>query len=81
MTESVVTALTPSLGRSKAQELVEEAARRALDQGKPVRDVLVGISEVVDSIGEDGVDAALAPESYLGAASALIDRALAAHKS
>jgi 3-carboxy-cis,cis-muconate cycloisomerase len=31
MTESVVTALTPSLGRAKAQELVEEAARKVLD--------------------------------------------------
>jgi 3-carboxy-cis,cis-muconate cycloisomerase len=81
MTESVVTALTPALGRSKSQELVEGAAGQAMDEGKPVRDVLVGISEIVDSIGEDGVDRALAPESYLGAAGELIDRALAARKS
>jgi 3-carboxy-cis,cis-muconate cycloisomerase len=81
MTESVVTALTPSLGRSKAQELVEEAARQALDRGRPVREVLVHVSEVIDSIGEDGLDAALAPESYLGAAAELVDRALAAHRA
>ncbi|HEY1597934.1 MAG TPA: lyase family protein [Thermoleophilaceae bacterium] len=80
MTESVVTALTPSLGRTKAQELVEGAARDALDGGRPVRDVLASLAEVKDSIGADGLDAALAPESYLGAAGALVDRALEAHR-
>jgi 3-carboxy-cis,cis-muconate cycloisomerase len=80
MTESVVTALTPSLGRTKAQELVEGAARDALDGEWPVRDVLASLAEVKDSIGADGLDAALAPESYLGAAGALVDRALEAHR-
>jgi 3-carboxy-cis,cis-muconate cycloisomerase len=70
MTESVVTALTPSLGRAKAQELVEDAARRVLDEGVSLREALTELD-----------DAALAPESYLGAASELIDRALAAHRS
>jgi 3-carboxy-cis,cis-muconate cycloisomerase len=70
MTESVVTALTPSLGRAKAQELVEEAARKVLDEGVSLREALPDVD-----------DAALAPESYLGAASELIDRALEAHHS
>jgi 3-carboxy-cis,cis-muconate cycloisomerase len=81
MTESVVTALTPSLGRAPAQELVEDAARKALDEGRPVREVLAGLPEVSGSIGDDGLDKALAPESYLGAANELIDRALDAHRS
>jgi 3-carboxy-cis,cis-muconate cycloisomerase len=81
MTESVVTALTPSLGRAKAQELVEGAAQKAMADGRPVRDVLADLPAVTDAIGEDGLDAALAPESYLGAASELIDRALAAHRA
>jgi 3-carboxy-cis,cis-muconate cycloisomerase len=80
MTESVVTALTPSLGRAKAQELVQGAARRALDEGKPVRDVLAELPEVTGSIGEDGLDQALAPEAYLGVAGVLVDRAIAAHR-
>jgi 3-carboxy-cis,cis-muconate cycloisomerase len=70
MTESVVTALTPSLGRAKAQDLVEDAARRVLDDGQSLRDALPELE-----------DAALAPESYLGAASELIDRALASHRA
>jgi len=69
MTESVVTALTPSLGRAKAQELVEHAARRVMDEGVALREALPELDE-----------AALAPESYLGAASELIDRALEVHR-
>jgi 3-carboxy-cis,cis-muconate cycloisomerase len=70
MTESVVTALTPSLGRTKAQELVEDAARRVLHEGVSLREAPPDIDEQ-----------ALAPESYLGAANELIDRALSAHRS
>jgi 3-carboxy-cis,cis-muconate cycloisomerase len=81
MTESVVTALTPSLGRTKAQALVEDAALQALDKRRPVRDVLVAAPGVTDAIGEDGLDRALAPEAYLGAAGELVDRALAAHRA
>jgi 3-carboxy-cis,cis-muconate cycloisomerase len=79
MTESVVTALTPGIGRGAARELVEVAAQRAVEEGRPVRDVLLELPEVSDQLGEQGVDAALAPERYLGAARELIDRALTAH--
>ena len=79
MTESVVTALTPSMGRGASQDLVEEAARRAVDAGRPVRDVLLEVPEVASALGEQGLDAALAPEGYLGMARELIDRALTAH--
>jgi 3-carboxy-cis,cis-muconate cycloisomerase len=81
MTESVVTALTPGLGRTKAQALVEEAARHALAERRPVRDLLAAAPAVTDAIGEDGLDQALAPESYLGAAGELIDRVLVAHRA
>jgi 3-carboxy-cis,cis-muconate cycloisomerase len=69
MTESAVTALTPSLGRAKAQKLVEDAARRVLDEGVSLREALPDVDEQ-----------ALAPESYLGVSSSLIDRALEAHR-
>ncbi len=81
MTESVVTALTPSLGRGRAQELVEQAARTALEQGRPVRDVLAGEPAVMDALGDDGLDAALSPDNYLGVARQLVDRALEARRS
>jgi 3-carboxy-cis,cis-muconate cycloisomerase len=79
MTESVVTALAPSLGHTRAQELVEDAARRSLDEDRPVRDMLAELPEVAESIGQEGLDAALAPES-LGDAGRLIDRSLEVHR-
>ena len=60
---------------------MEQACRRAVAEKLPLRDVLLEQPEVDDRLGARGVDAALAPESYLGAASALIDRALAAHRA
>jgi 3-carboxy-cis,cis-muconate cycloisomerase len=79
MTESVVTALTPGMGRAAAQELVESAAGRAIGDARPVRDVLLELPEVSGGLGQEGLDAALAPDGYLGAAQELIDRALNAH--
>jgi len=81
MSESVAAALAPTLGRADAQDLVEKAARRSLEGGRRFRDVLLEIPAVSDSIGSDGVDAALDPGSYLGVTAALIDRALAAHRA
>ena len=80
MTESVLTALTPGLGRARAQQLVEAAAARAIDERRPVRELLLELPEVSAGLGEQGLDAALAPEGYLGVAGELIDRALAAHR-
>jgi 3-carboxy-cis,cis-muconate cycloisomerase len=81
MSESVVAALSPTLGRGDAQALVEKAARESVDSGRPFRDVLMAVPSVADSLGPDGVDAALDPGSYLGVTAELIDRALAAHRA
>ncbi len=79
MSESVAAALAPTFGRSDAQDLVEKAARRSVQGGRPFRDVLLEVPEVVDALGPDGLDAALDPAGYLGVTAQLIDRALAAH--
>ena len=81
MSESVVAALSPTLGRADAQDLVEKAARRSVDSGRPFRDVLLEVPAVADSLGVDGLDAALAPGAYLGVTAELIDRTLAAHRA
>jgi 3-carboxy-cis,cis-muconate cycloisomerase len=80
MSESVAAALACSVGRAGAQELVEKAARRAVQSGRGFRDVLLEVPEVRDGLGADGLDAALDPAGYLGVAGELIDRALAAHR-
>jgi 3-carboxy-cis,cis-muconate cycloisomerase len=81
MAESISTALTPALGRLAAHDLVEQAVRRAADEGRPLRDVLAETPEVVRELGDDGLDAALDPERYLGVADALVDRALALRRA
>jgi 3-carboxy-cis,cis-muconate cycloisomerase len=80
MAESVTTRLVPGMGRLRAHELVEAAARRAVEEARPLRDVLLEDGRVREHLSAAEVDEALVPERYLGAAGALIDRALAAHR-
>jgi 3-carboxy-cis,cis-muconate cycloisomerase len=47
---------------------------------RPLRDVLLGDAEVAAHLSAAEIDAALAPEHYLGVADALVERALAAHR-
>ena len=80
MAEAVVVALAASVGRRRARQLVDDASRRSLDERTSFRDELLASAEVVDALGEDGIDRALDPANYLGSAAALVDRALAAWK-
>jgi 3-carboxy-cis,cis-muconate cycloisomerase len=80
MAESVATALTGSLGRAAATELLEQASRRAVDERRPLREVLLESPELSETLGEAGLDRALAPDAYLGVAEQLIERALRAHR-
>jgi 3-carboxy-cis,cis-muconate cycloisomerase len=79
MSESVAAALASSLGRSDAQELIEKAARRSVDEDRGFRDVLLELPEVSQGLGPAALDAALDPAGYLGVTAELIDRALEAH--
>jgi adenylosuccinate lyase len=80
MSESVAAALASSMGRSDAQEVVEKAARRSVSDGREFHEVLLEIPEVSESLGPEGLDAALDPAAYLGVTTELIDRALAGHR-
>ena len=75
MAESVVTALG---GGAAAQKLVQESARAAWHERRSLRELLLGQSDVVDRLGQDGLDRALDPMQYLGVADRLIDRTLEA---
>jgi 3-carboxy-cis,cis-muconate cycloisomerase len=81
MSESVAAALAESLGRPRAQELVEGAARRAAEERRELGDVLLELPEVTGAIDPARLERALAPEGYLGVTDALIDRALDAHRA
>jgi 3-carboxy-cis,cis-muconate cycloisomerase len=79
MSESVAAALSESIGRPAAQELVAKAAAASAQQGRTFRQVLADLPEVSDALGADGLDAALDPRGYLGVTDELIGRALAEH--
>jgi 3-carboxy-cis,cis-muconate cycloisomerase len=81
MAEAAVAALAGPLGRARAHELVEEASRLATAHGRPLGDTLLQVPEVATHLGPAGLERALDPEAYLGAAGALVDRALAAHRA
>ncbi len=79
MSESVAVALGQALGRPRAQELVQAAARRAVAERRPLRELLAAEPELADALGSEGLEQALDPAAYLGVAGRLIDRALSAH--
>lgn len=68
--ERVALALAPRLGRSEAHAAVARASR--------VPSFRVGL--VAEGVSADEIDALLDPDRYLGAAEALVDRALAEYE-
>jgi 3-carboxy-cis,cis-muconate cycloisomerase len=79
LAEAAVAALAGALGRPAARETVERASRRAAEQGRPLREVLLESPRVAGHLDAADLDRALDPAAHLGAAAALVDRALAAH--
>ncbi len=76
LSENVTTVAARKLGRLKAHDLVEAAAHRALDDGKPLREVLLEDTELREVLSEMEIDTALDPARYLGSAGEFVDRAL-----
>ena len=76
MAESVSVAMSERVGRRAAHGLVQAASRRAVEAGRPLRDVLLDDSEIREQLSPEEIDAALEPAAYLGAGEALIERAL-----
>ncbi len=86
LAENVAWLLAPALGRVSAHDLIAQASARAVADGSPLRDVLLGAPDLAQRVAAAGVsgdqiDAALDPSGYLGATSHFIDRALAAHQA
>jgi 3-carboxy-cis,cis-muconate cycloisomerase len=81
LAERISTALRPTLGRLQAHDLVEEASRVVLAEGRPLVDVLLEMPLVTESLGAGEVHKLLDPSEYVGSAGAMIDRALARHSA
>lgn len=78
LAEAVSAALAPRLGRQAAHKLIEEACRRAVDQDKPLRDVLAKDAKVGKHLSATDLDRLFDPSHYLGVAEQFVERVLAA---
>ena len=76
LAENVTTVLSGKLGRLKAHDLVESACRRALENGRHLREELLQDAAVRGVLSEGEIEAALDPAGYLGSAGIFVDRAL-----
>lgn len=79
MAESAASALSGSLGRSKAHELVTGACRSAVANGTTLRAELLADPSVREVLSEHDVHAATEPADHLGSTGSFVDRALDAH--
>ena len=77
MAEAISTALTPALGRAAAHDAVERACRRAIDEHRPLREVVAADPQVRLHLSEEEIRRVTDPSSYLGAAGAFVDRVVA----
>ena len=79
LSERVSAALTPLLGRTATQDLLERAAKEADAGERPFAQILMDAPEVAERMEPHEVAALLDPAAYLGSADALIERALLGH--
>jgi 3-carboxy-cis,cis-muconate cycloisomerase len=80
LAEAVTMALGGRIGRLPAHKLVEQACRRAVDQGRHLREVLVEDGEIAAHLTVEDLDRLLDPANYVGLAGVFVERALAAQR-
>jgi 3-carboxy-cis,cis-muconate cycloisomerase len=81
MSEALMVALTPKLGRAEAQRLVEEVAVSAREQGRTLQEAAADNERVRSALTPEALDRALDPNLYLGSAGIFIDRALESYRA
>jgi len=80
MSEAVMMALAPHLGRQRAHDVVADAVQTATTEQMSFRSVLLSDPDVVRHVSAADLDDLLAPGNYLGATELLIDRVLLAEE-
>jgi 3-carboxy-cis,cis-muconate cycloisomerase len=80
LSEAVAIALAKHMGRSAAHQLVERAAHRALESGRPLRDLLLEDQEVRAQLSSAEIDGLLDAKNYTGSAASMIQQVLADQK-
>ncbi len=74
--EAVMMGLAPVIGRNEAHDLVYDACRRAIEEERPLFDVLSEMPQILSALGDEKLRALCDPKNYLGAAPEMVDRVL-----
>ena len=81
LAEAVSIALAQRIGRDAAHHLIEQCCRRAVEQGKHLREVLGDEPEVTAQLSAQALDNLLNPAQYLGQSKRWVKRAVAGHQA
>lgn len=79
VSESVMMALAPSLGRKPAHDLVYLACRESVDTGASLLDVLKSMPKIVEVLPVEKLTWLLNPINYTGQAPEMVDRVVSRH--
>ena len=77
MSEAVMMGLSPHLGRTVAHDLVQDICRAALQQQRPLLDLLCENAEVMRHLDRAALALLCDPVNYLGQSGVMVDRVLA----
>lgn len=80
MAESVKMVLAARIGQAPAHAAIGRACAKATAKGQPLRDALLADKTITNVLTVQKIDAALAPDAYLGSALQFVDRVLGARK-
>jgi 3-carboxy-cis,cis-muconate cycloisomerase len=76
VSERVVAVLAPKIGKVAAKQLLTTVIGRSDETGRPLHELLAESPELAGSMSADELADLCDPDSYLGAAGTMVDRAL-----
>jgi 3-carboxy-cis,cis-muconate cycloisomerase len=81
LAEAVSIALAQRIGRDAAHHLIEQCCRRAVEQGRHLREVLGEEPAIGAQLSPQALDSLLDPTHYLGQSRRWVKRAIAEHQA
>ena len=76
VSEAVMMGLAPHMGRQVAHDVVYDACREAMQQGKSLYDVLVTMPQITEALSDNEIRSVCDPANYTGLAGEMVDRML-----
>ncbi|TMH07837.1 MAG: adenylosuccinate lyase family protein [Betaproteobacteria bacterium] len=77
VSEAVMMGLAPYLGREHAHDLVYDLCRKAIDEKRPLLDLLAETPEITRHVDRKQLQTLCDPANYLGLSGSMVDRVLA----